>query len=53
MGKNKSYNTKVFWSEEDGEWVATFKEYPLLSAFGETPYNALKDASIVLELLLS
>lgn len=32
---------KVFWSEEDGEYVATYEDYPSLSGLGGTPSGAL------------
>lgn len=34
-------SVKVSWSEEDGEYVATFEDYPTLSGLGGTPSGAI------------
>lgn len=39
--KDVMNNVKVFWSEEDGEYVATFVDYPSLSGLSNTPSGAL------------
>jgi len=33
---------QVFWSEEDGEWVATCDAFPSLSHLDEKPTGALE-----------
>ena len=38
---NKKYDYKVFWSEEDQEYVATCDEFPSLSWLSECPIQAL------------
>jgi predicted RNase H-like HicB family nuclease len=48
------YTYKVFWSEDDGEFVAIIPDIPELagvSAFGDTPEAALADMAVVLDLL--
>ena len=44
------YERKVFYSKEDGGWMAVAPELPGCSAFGQTSERALKelDAAIVL-----
>ncbi|CAG35138.1 type II toxin-antitoxin system HicB family antitoxin [Desulfotalea psychrophila] len=49
----EKFTKKIHWSEEDGCFVVTFPEFPLLSAFGETQKEALKDARIVLEMAIN
>lgn len=35
------YHFEVFWSEEDGEYVARCHEFPSLSWLGDNPLTAL------------
>jgi predicted RNase H-like HicB family nuclease len=37
------YLINVFWSEEDGCYVADIPDLPYCSAFGETPLDALRE----------
>jgi predicted RNase H-like HicB family nuclease len=48
--KNK-YAIQIFWSEEDGGFIAICQEFPGLSAFGESR-EALHEAEIVLEAMI-
>lgn len=45
----KKYGFSVFWSEEDAGYIATCPDFPGLSAFGETPNEAIQQASVALE----
>ena len=40
------YSINLLWSEEDDCYVATVSEFPGLSAFGESPEEAIKEAKI-------
>lgn len=40
MGDKNEF--KVFWSEEDGEWVATCSAQPFMSNLDPDPVEALK-----------
>lgn len=46
------YSMNISWSDEDQEYVATCPEFPGLSAFGETPEEALSEAQIALSLFI-
>jgi predicted RNase H-like HicB family nuclease len=37
------YLINVFWSDEDGCYVADIPDLPYCSAFGETPLDALRE----------
>lgn len=43
------YSIQLFWSEEDDSYVATIEEFPGLSAFGDTPEEAAREARIAAE----
>lgn len=43
------YSMNTIWSEEDSGFIATVKEFPGLSAFGETRSEAIREAEIALE----
>ncbi len=43
------YSINLIWSEEDCCYVARVSEFPGLSAFGETPEEAVKEAKIALD----
>jgi len=49
--KNK-YALQIFWSDEDESFVAICREFPGLSAFGETCEEARKEAQIALDLMI-
>lgn len=49
---NNKYTIQIFWSVEDEAFVAVCQEFPGLSAFGETREEALKEAQIVLDLMI-
>ena len=46
------YSMNIFWSDEDESYIATCPEFPGLSAFGETPEEALAEAQIALQLFI-
>ena len=43
------YSIYLFWNDEDQGYIATIEEFPGLSAFGETPEEAAKEARIAAE----
>lgn len=43
------YSISLVWSEEDGCYVATVAEFPGLSAFGDSPEEAVNEAKIAVE----
>ncbi|MBI4063638.1 MAG: type II toxin-antitoxin system HicB family antitoxin [Elusimicrobia bacterium] len=47
-----SYGIRIFFSEEDGGYIATIPELPGCSAFGETPEKAVKEVRIAASLWL-
>lgn len=49
---NNKYTIEIFWSDEDEAFIAVCREFPGLSAFGETREEALKEAQIALDLML-
>lgn len=46
------YERKVFYSKEDGGWIALAPELPGCSAFGKTSAKALKQLDTAIELWL-
>lgn len=52
MSKGDLYERKVFYSQEDGCWIATAPELPGCSAFGKTSDKALRELDTAVELWL-
>lgn len=46
------YAIEIFYSEEDGGYIALAPELPGCSAFGETEEQALKEAKVAIALWL-
>lgn len=46
------YHINVFWSEEDGNWVAEVPDLPGCSAHGRTPTEAAREAEDAMALWL-
>lgn len=44
------YTIEIFYSEEDGGYIAVVPELPGCSAFGEKPEDALREIKIAMEL---
>ena len=42
------YSINIVWSDEDESYIATIPEFPGLSAFGDTPEEAIEEAKIAL-----
>lgn len=42
----KDYHINIFWSEEDGSYVADIPDLEYCSAFGDTPREALEQVEI-------
>ncbi len=39
----KDYHINIFWSEEDGGYIADIADLQACSAFGDTPVEALRE----------
>ncbi|MGF1670563.1 MAG: toxin-antitoxin system HicB family antitoxin [Balneolaceae bacterium] len=52
MSIEKKYSFNLRFSEEDAGYIAVCPEFPGLSAFGETPEEAAKEAGTALELFI-
>ena len=48
----KDYHINIFYSEEDGGYIADIPDLAHCSAFGETPEEALKQALIAKKIWL-
>jgi antitoxin HicB len=46
------YSISLLWSDEDEGYIATISEFPNLSAFGETPEQAVKEAQTAADLMV-
>ncbi len=46
------YALQIFWSDEDEGFIVLCREFPGLSAFGETRVEALREAQIALDLMI-
>jgi antitoxin HicB len=44
-----NYSVNLTWSDEDGGYIATIPEFDGLSAFGDTPEEALAEAKTALQ----
>lgn len=42
------YPISVFWSVEDGAWVADVPDLAYCSAFGDTPHDAVAEVEIAI-----
>jgi predicted RNase H-like HicB family nuclease len=42
----KDYHINIFWSEEDGGYIADIPDLEACSAFGASPEEALKEVEI-------
>ena len=42
----KDYHINVFWSDDDGAWVADIPDLKFCSAFGATPEEAVREVQI-------
>lgn len=49
----KKYTYKVFWSEEDKEFVAVCNEITTISGLGSSPKKAFMELMFVMEILIS
>jgi predicted RNase H-like HicB family nuclease len=43
------YHIDLFWSEEDGTWVADVPDLQSCSAFGDSPGEALAEVELAME----
>ncbi|HEX4862997.1 MAG TPA: type II toxin-antitoxin system HicB family antitoxin [Acidimicrobiales bacterium] len=44
-----AYPINVFWSSEDGAWVADVPDLPYCSATGDTPHQAVAEVETAVE----
>ena len=42
----RDYHINIFWSEEDGGYIADIPDLEACSAFGRTPAEALKEVEV-------
>jgi predicted RNase H-like HicB family nuclease len=42
----KDYHINIFWSEEDGGYIADIPDLEACSAFGRTPEEALREVEL-------
>jgi len=42
----RDYHINIFWSEEDGGYIADIPDLEACSAFGRTPEEALKEVGV-------
>jgi len=49
----KDYHINIFWSEEDGGYIADIPDLASCSAFGDTPEEALRQVEIAKEAWLA
>jgi predicted RNase H-like HicB family nuclease len=47
------YAIIVFWSDEDGAWVADVPDLKSCSAFGDTPEEAVAEVRVAMEAWLA
>ena len=47
------YAIIVFWSDEDGAWVADVPELKSCSAFGDTPEEAVTEVRVAMQAWLA
>ena len=52
MERAKKYSFQAQYSAEDGGYIALSPEFPGLSAYGETPEAAVREAGIAMELFI-
>ncbi|HEY0836673.1 MAG TPA: type II toxin-antitoxin system HicB family antitoxin [Azospirillum sp.] len=43
------YHINVFWSDEDGCWIATAPDLEFVSAHGDTPAQAVSELDVAIE----
>jgi predicted RNase H-like HicB family nuclease len=46
---NSAYRIEVFWSDEDGVWIADVPDLPLCSAHGLVPHEAVAEVEQAIE----
>lgn len=46
------YHINVYWSDEDGCWIATVPDLRPCSAHGDTPWQAVTEVEVAIELWL-
>lgn len=47
------YRIEVFWSDEDGLWVADVPDLPYCTAHGATPHEAVAEVELAAEAWLA
>jgi predicted RNase H-like HicB family nuclease len=44
-----AYRIEVYWSAEDGAWIADVPDLPYCTAHGPTPHEAVAEVEVALE----
>ncbi|MEX2410269.1 MAG: type II toxin-antitoxin system HicB family antitoxin [Candidatus Paceibacterota bacterium] len=52
MSKDQKYSFNLRYSDEDEGYIVVCPEFPGLSAFGETPEEAIEEAKVAVELFI-
>jgi predicted RNase H-like HicB family nuclease len=47
--RSQLYPASVFWSDEDGGWIAVAPDLPGCSAFGESRFEALEELELAID----
>ena len=50
MPKTPHYHINVFYSEEDGGWIAAVPDLQNANAFGDTPDEAISEIQVVMDM---
>jgi predicted RNase H-like HicB family nuclease len=50
--KDPHYHINLFWSDEDGLWIADVPDLKYCSAHGETPIEAAEEVRLAIQLWL-
>ncbi|PZS40438.1 MAG: hypothetical protein DLM62_02900 [Pseudonocardiales bacterium] len=46
---NPGFPIEVFWSDEDGVWIADAPDLPICSAHGQAPHEAVAEVELAIE----
>jgi predicted RNase H-like HicB family nuclease len=49
---NLPYHINIFYDAEDGDYIADVPDFEMISAFGDTPEEALREVLIALEMTI-
>lgn len=46
---SRAYRIEVYWSADDGSWIADVPELPYCTAHGPTPHEAVAEVEVAME----